>query len=98
MDFKQIRVEKRDCGYWFAIDGAAAICLTSAEALGCVASVLFEQAETFVRTKEEQRAYFLRFRKVYDTDGSVEVEWAEFLEFLGLPFEPLVKTNEELSS
>jgi len=92
MDFKQIRIEKKDCGYWVAVDHTAAICLGQEEALGIIASVLFGRAAIFTRTKEEERAFLLKF------SGEVGNEkWAEFLEFLGLPFEPLEKTDEELS-
>jgi hypothetical protein len=92
MDFKQIRIEKRDCGYWVAVDDKAAICLDMAEALGCVASAIFGPGVIFARTKEEERGFRLKMG-----NKSFSEEWAEFLEFLGLPFEPLEKPNEELS-
>jgi len=92
MDFKQIRIENRDCGYCVAVDDTAAVCLGPEEALGIIASVLFGRAAIFTRTKEEKRAFLLRFSG--EADNEI---WAEFLEFLGLPFETLEKTDEELS-
>jgi len=98
MDFKQIRIEKRDCGYWVAVDDAAAICLSPDEALRCVASAWFGSCVIFAQTKEDRRAHLLNLRKTYGNGEFDDAEWAEFLEFLGLPFEPLEKTDEELSS
>jgi len=98
MDFKQIRIEKRDCGYWVAVDDTAATCLSPDEALGCAASALFGSRVIFAKTKEDRRAYLLNLRNAYSSNCEfADTEWAEFLEFLGLPFEPLMKTDEELS-
>jgi hypothetical protein len=91
MDFKQIRIEKRDCGYWVAVDDTSAICLSPDEALGCVASALFGSRVIFAQTKEEQRSFLLNLRKAYGNGDFAYTEWAERLEFLGLPFEPLQK-------
>jgi len=93
MDFKQIRIEKRDCGYWVAVDDMAAICLGRDEALGQIASVLFGQETMFGLTKEEERAYLLNSIKNFGGSEYADTEWAEFLAFLGLPFEPLERED-----